>query len=304
MRETGCNSVETANEDWADGRPLLERWRARLHDLAPSACPPLGLICTCRDCIAPDDLRALEGASVEAVDHRLTGAYFGAAGGYRRDGTPVGSTEPAAGMRDEARFFFVKLTDALIDSVLSDDANSTILRGIWFVEPQHWHDRLLATGFVEALSPDEAAVLDGFFEDICVVAWARQSARTWDCVEYMGAFSSALPRFAHDLRSAPVLSQVQFWGNIMGGNLRTPAGEAGTLAIDLRDEAYLLSADDLAPLVAAFANPALGRYLHLAAVVAREENVREIALRALALWENSVYAMQQPVSRRQARRGG
>jgi hypothetical protein len=89
-----------------------------------------------------------------------------------------------------------------------------------------------------------------------------------------------------------------FWGAIMRDNLHTPAGEAGTLSIDLRKKAQLMLPEDTAPLIEAFCNPVLGRCLRLAALRLRGEKERDIALRALTLWENSVAEMQLPYTPR------
>lgn len=289
---------EAETDPWADERALLEEWRRCLRGICPERCPPLGLVCTCKDCIDPADLTRLVGAPVAAVDHDLAGVYFGAAGAYERDGTPIGGVGAASDCQDEARFFFVKLAEALIDSVMSDEDTSTILRDIWFVEPNYWHERLLATGLVDSFDESERRGLRKFFRNLVLIAHARQSARLWDCVEHMAVFSDALPELATELRGLSLFQQVTFWGAIMGENLHTPAGEEGTLSIDLREEAQLMRPEDTAPLIDAFCNPALGRYLHLAALRMRDTETAGIALRALTLWENSVYVMQRPYTPR------
>ena len=290
------NNAES--EPWAEERARLEDWRRCLREISPAHCPPLGLVCTCKDCIDPAKLKRIEGLPVAAADHVLAGAYFGAAGAFKRDGSPVGGAGEARDYQDEARFFFVKLAEALIDSVMSDDDTSSVLRDIWFVEPGYWHERLLATGFLETLDDSQREGLRRFFGDLCRIAHARQSARLWDCLEHMAVFSDALPEFANELRAQPVLGQIMFWGAIMRDNLHTPAGEAGTLSIDLRKKAQLMLPEDTAPLIEAFCNPVLGRCLRLAALRLRGEKERDIALRALTLWENSVAEMQLPYTPR------
>lgn len=275
----------------------LDRALSALHAFVPDRIGPLGLICTCDQCLPPEVLFCLQTRPLAAIPPEVVSHWFAAAPVHHPDGRPIGPFAPGPASDHAAEGFalLIKVLEALAAEMAEAGPGlSALRRDWWFVEPAAWTQRLLACGLPFALPEAARRALDRALMALVDEALATGSARLLDTLEYLGAFGRGLPALMAWVEEQPLRAQLSFWAQVLAGRACAPDARAGRGWEDFRAATRIMPRAMAERMNLAVMNPRLGDLMFRAALRLRDPMGREMAECGYVLWENSVAAMRLP----------